>query len=227
VAPSPREFLEILGAALVPPLCWSCRGRAPVRSPLCPSCERLLPWLDPQVPALKLAAARPDPRSRPLDRAWAPLSYEGVARDLVHALKFSGAPGVAPGMARQACDALPPRAFPPGARLVPVPADGGRLRRRGYDPAGALARALSELTGLPVARPLARDRASRAGQRGLGRTERLQGRGISVRACGPAPRACVLVDDVLTTGATACACARALRAGGAGSVVFVAYCRVL
>jgi len=225
VAPSPHEFLAILGSVLVPPLCWSCRGPAPVRSALCPPCEHLLPWLDAQVPARKVAAA--DSRSRPLHRAWAPLSYEGVARDLVHALKFSGARGVAPSMARQLCDALPPRAFPPRAWLVPVPADPGRLRRRGFDHAEALAGALSELTGLPVARPLVRERATHGGQRGLGRPERLLGQGISVRASGPVPPACVLVDDVLTTGATAWACARALRGNGANSVVFVAYCRVL
>ncbi len=225
MAPSLRETLEVVGAVLVPPLCWSCRGPAPARSPLCRSCERLLPWLDPQVPAAKVAAA--DRYPVPLDRAWAPLSYEGVARDLVHALKFAAAPGVAPAMARQACDALPPRTFPTGSRLVPVPADRGRLRRRGFDHADALAGALSELTGLPVARALRRERAPRGGQRGLGRAERLRGEGIAVRAVGPPPPVCVLVDDVLTTGATACACAQALRRNGANSVFFVAYCRVL
>ncbi|MFM8560708.1 MAG: ComF family protein [Solirubrobacterales bacterium] len=218
-----RGILGALGAALAPALCWSCRGPAAGGGPLCRTCEGLLPWLDPRVPASTgSAGALPA-----LERAWAPLSYEGVARDLVHALKFSGAAGVAPAMARQACDALPPRAFPPRARLVPVPADRGRRRRRGFDHAEALAGALSDLTGLPVARVLARERAQRAGQRGLGRPERLRGQGISVRARRPAPPACVLVDDVMTTGATARACARALRANGANSVVFVAYCRVL
>ena len=218
-----REILGALGSTLAPALCWSCRGPAAGRGPLCRTCERLLPWLDPQVPEPEVPAGG----LPALDRAWAPLSYEGVARDLVHALKFAGAAGVAPAMARQACDALPPRAFPPRARIVPVPADRGRRRRRGFDHAEALAAALSELTGLPVARALERERAQRTGQRGLGRAERLRGSGISVRARGPAPPACVLVDDVLTTGATARACARTLRAGGASSVFFVAYCRVL
>lgn len=221
--PSPRKLVEILGAIVAPALCWSCRGPARAGSPLCPGCEGLLPWLDPQVPPSRIAAGGP----RSLDRAWAPLSYEGVARDLVHALKFSGAAGVAPAMARQACDALPPRAFALGFHLVPVPADRGRRRRRGFDHAEALAGALSELTGLPVSPVLDRRPAPRPGQRGLGRPERLQGRGITVRAARPAPPACVLVDDVMTTGATARACARSLRANGANSVVFVAYCRVL
>lgn len=167
------------------------------------------------------------PKGSPIAAAWSALSYEGVARDLVHALKFSGAPGVAPAMARHLSDALPPRAFPAGASLVPVPADPWRRRRRGFDHAAVLAQALSERAGLPVQQPLRRLAAERRGQRGLGRTARLAGRGISVRASSPAPAACVLVDDVLTTGATAVACARELLSSGAVSVTFVSYCRVL
>lgn len=224
MAPLAPEILNALGSWLVPPLCWSCRGPAPARLPICRRCERRLPWLDPSVPVAKVPAAAGE---RLLDRVWAPLSYEGVARDLVHALKFAGASGVASAMARQACDALPPRAFPPGARLVPVPPDPSRLRARGFDHAEALARALSRSTGLEVAGPLRRGRAVRPGQRGLGRPERLRGGGIAVEARSAAPPLCVLVDDVLTTGATACACARALRSNGASSVALVAYCRVL
>ena len=211
-------LLAAAGAVIVPPLCWACRGPAPVARPLCAGCEALLPWLDPAAPL---------PRCSMLDGAWAPLSYEGVARDLVHALKFAGAQGVARSMARHACDALPPRAFPSGARLVPVPPDRSRRRRRGFDHADAIARALSSLTGLEISRPLVRERAPKGGQRGLGRSGRLAGRGISVRARGPAPESCLIVDDVMTTGATAGACAEALRGGGAISVFFLAYCRVL
>ena len=178
----------------------------------------MLPWLEPRAPVGRRSS---------LSAAWSPLSYEGVARDLVHALKFAGAPGVAPAMARHLCDALPPRAFPRKATIVPVPADRWRRRRRGFDHASALAKALSERTGLSVGQPLARRTAERGGQRGLGRSERLAGRGIAVEPLGPAPRECVLVDDVQTTGATAEACARVLRRNGASSVVFVSYCRVL
>ena len=178
----------------------------------------MLPWLGPRAPVGRRSS---------LDAAWSALSYEGVARDLVHALKFAGAPGVATAMARQLCDALPPRAFPRQATIVPVPADRWRRRRRGFDHAAVLAKALSGQTGLPVGQSLARRAAERGGQRGLGRSERLAGRGIAVEPLGPAPRECVLVDDVRTTGATAEACARVLRRNGASSVVFVSYCRVL
>ncbi|MFM9164372.1 MAG: ComF family protein, partial [Solirubrobacterales bacterium] len=69
--------------------------------------------------------------------------------------------------------------------------------------------------------------ALRTRQRGLGRARRLSGDGISVESRGRAPSRCILVDDVLTTGATGSACAAALARGGARSVVLVAWCRVL
>lgn len=212
------EIASALGSVVAPPLCWSCRRAAPAGEPLCRNCGSLLPWLAPRAPV---------PGGSPIAAAWSPLSYEGVARDLVHALKFSGAPGVAPAMARHLCDALPPRAFPDGAVLVPVPADPWRRRLRGFDHAAALAHALSDQVGLPVGSCLGRLRAERSGQRGLGRAERLAGRGIAVGVAGAVPPRCVLVDDVLTTGATAAACARQLRANGGKAVNFVAYSRVL
>lgn len=202
----------------MPPRCWSCQRLAGRGEPICEECAALLPWLEPLAPL---------PAGSGITAAWSALSYEGVARDLVHALKFSGAPGVAPVMARHLSDALPPRAFPTGASLVPVPADAWRRRRRGFDHAAVLARALSERFGLPVSEPLRRLPARHVGQRGLGRHARLSGLGISVCCRDRPPPACVLVDDVLTTGSTAAACARALRGGGAATVIFVSYCRVI
>ena len=209
---------EMLRAALnllVPPLCWACREKADER--LCESCRSQLPWIEPLAP-------RRD--GTLLLQHWSPLEFEGPARALVHALKFQSATALAAVMASQLVDALPPRAFPPDAALVPVPASPIRLRQRGFDHANLLAAELSRLVMLPLARPLRREASIARGQRGLGRGDRLSGRGLQVRATRRAPLRVVLVDDVCTTGATLELCAQALLEAGAEGVSAATYCSV-
>ena len=233
---------------LVPPACAVCR--VPLRdggAVACTGCLRRLPWLrGHRCPRCALPRHREGcPAARAaFDRAWAPLAYEGAARDLVAALKFRAALPVAGLMAahlaanlpadlrRGTWAASPPadvRGPPPGcARLaiVPVPAHRGRRRRRGFDAAALLAAALAGRTGLPLAPCLRRvDRGRR--QVGAGRVlRRSAGRFEAVLLAAP-PRAALLVDDVHTTGATLDACARALKAGGAEAVAAVTYARTL
>jgi len=108
--------------------------------------------------------------------------------------------------------------------IVPVPTSPLRSLARGFDPAAELAKALAELAGTePPARCLSRRQVG-GRQVGRGRARRLGSPPI-VRARGPVPRSVVLVDDVLTTGATLSACARAARAAGARRVVAVTFTR--
>jgi len=206
-----RAVLDLL----VPPLCWACRQPAGDR--LCEACRLRLPWIEPLAPRRRGSVLR---------QHWAPLEFEGPARALVHALKFDCATGLAELMARQIVDALPPRAFPPDAALVPVPASPARLRQRGFDHADLLAVELAKLVLLPLQRPLKRDSALARGQRGLSRSDRLSGRGLQLRAVRTAPLRVVLVDDVCTTGATLEICAAALLAGETTGVSAVTYCAV-
>jgi len=161
-----------------------------------------------------------------LQQHWSPLEFEGPARALVHALKFQSATALATLMANQLVDALPPRSFPPGAVLLPVPASPARLRQRGIDHADLLAAELSRLVMLPVERPLKRRAAIARGQRGLSRSERLSGRGLRVSVARKAPPSAVLIDDVCTTGATLELCASALLERETCRVSAITYCSV-
>jgi predicted amidophosphoribosyltransferase len=106
---------------------------------------------------------------------------------------------------------------------VPVPTSRRRTLARGFDPAATLASSLGAATGLPVERCL---RRRRGGARQVGRTRRERlGSPPQVIAVGAAPPSAVLVDDVLTTGATLSACAAALRRAGAIRVVALTFAR--
>jgi ComF family protein len=159
---------------------------------------------------------------------WAPVGYTGPARALVHALKFRGARAVAALMAAQIA-ANAPDCFLAGA-LVPVPLHARRLRARGFNQAALVATALAERTGLPVCDCLARAGSART-QMGRRRGERRAGLTGEIGLRAPAPERVLLVDDVVTTGATLAACAAAIRAarapGRSVDVAAVSFARTL
>jgi predicted amidophosphoribosyltransferase len=227
---------------LAPPACAACR--APLAEGMvCGACLRRMPWLRghrcPRCGLPRHRAGCPAATSA-FDRAWAPLAYEGPARDLVRALKFHGALPVAGLMAAHLAANLPLdlrrppealRASPRGGEaaafgIVAVPPHKGRLRRRGFDPAALLAAGLASRSGLPLSPCLRRtDRGRR--QVGAGRSTRRSAGRFTAVAIAPPPRAALLVDDVHTTGATLDVCARALKASGARWVGVATYVRAL
>jgi predicted amidophosphoribosyltransferase len=199
---------ELLGL-VVPPRCAVCGRECGLREQLCEGCESGLRGLAPcstVVPGL--------------DTTWSAAPYEGIARDLVVALKFGGRLP----LARRAAAVIAERA-PPGLLegvIVPVPPAPARRRWRGFDAAETIAAALSVEMGLPLGLCLRRSQGRR--QVGRPRSERLAAP-PQVRLAGPQPAAVVLVDDVVTTGATIGACARALRSGGSQRVVALTFAR--
>jgi ComF family protein len=224
-------MLAELVALAVPPRCAACR--APGRRAadvLCGACRRELPWLaGPCCPrcALPLPHVRRCPaRGAPFDAAWSAVAYEGVAREAMHALKFSAARPLVVVMAAQIATNAPPALLRDRALIVAVPAHPARRRARGFDPAELLARALARRTGIGLASALRRGGAP-SRQLGASRDVRREPGRLGFASRGPAPRDVVLVDDVHTTGATLAACARALRAAGSERVVAVTWARAL
>lgn len=206
------ELMPTLAAALVPPLCASCGRSCRPEAVICTRCSR------------RLADADPFFGNGPagLDRVWSSASYEGVARNLVAALKFRRLLPVADLMAERV-EWLAPAHMLSGT-VVPVPPAMTRMRRRGFDPAGELGTALAARLEAPLSHCLERRGGGR--QVGRRRAERV-GHPPRIVACGTAPRSVLLLDDVLTTGATLTACARALRAAGSSRVVAVTFARRL
>jgi ComF family protein len=200
--------LALLAAELVaPPRCAVCDVACDHGLTLCGRCER------------ELRAARPQTAAVPgLGRAWAATPYSGAARGLVAALKFRRLLS----LADRAAEAMSAGFEGVEGALVPVPAAPLRLRMRGFDPAEEIAVALARRSGLALA-PCLRRRQGRR-QVGRPRADRLAAP-PRVTLHSPAPARAVLVDDVITTGATLAACARALRDGGSEQVVAVAFAR--
>jgi predicted amidophosphoribosyltransferase len=152
---------------------------------------------------------------------WAPFSYGGPARAVVRRLKFGRAAALADHMAASIAASAPDGFL--ANPLVPVPSPARRRRVRGFCHATLLAEALGRRTGLPVLELLER----------VGCTGRQVGRARSQRLRTPprfsaphgAPGPVVLVDDVITTGATLSACASALREAGCSCGRALAYAR--
>lgn len=227
---------------VLPPACPVCRTRLGSAGGLCsdcwqtvrflerPWCERLGTPLSIDLgPGILSAAAVADP---PLfARARSAVSYEGPVPDLVHALKYADRTDLAPmlgaWMARVAHELVAEADL-----LIPIPLHWGRLASRRFNQAALLAHEVSRLTGLPVAtRLLVRTRRTPQ-QVGLGRDDRARNmRGAfsvpDAKKTELAGRRPILVDDVLTTGATLEAATRSLLAAGATSVDVLTLARVV
>jgi ComF family protein len=208
VSPEACRLCETRGATLA--LCRACLDDIEPLGPACGRCAR----------PLAAAAARCGgclPPDSAIASVRAPFRYAFPLDSLLHALKFRGDLAVLPAIALALQQGLP--ALPLSLDIVvPVPLHRRRARSRGFNQSELLARAVARPLGLPVAsRVLRRSRdtpaqsalpaaARRRNVRGAFTCRRLDGEHV------------LLVDDVLTTGATAEAAARAMLAAGAGCV---------
>jgi ComF family protein len=195
------------------PICSRCTGDVGVAvPPLCARCGR--PTENPvdrcgDCPPVEIDAAR------------SPFLYEGPVSRAVKGMKFAGWGALAHHLGSAMAEAWDLGT----ADLVTwVPLSRRRRARRGFDQAEALASVVGPLREIPTVAILERVRDTPAQARRGGRDRRRALEG-AFRATRAAPRRVLLVDDVLTTGATAAACAAALRDRGAGTVLLLTAAR--
>ncbi|ABD86095.1 ComF family protein [Rhodopseudomonas palustris] len=209
-------------------VCAACWSQLSFIAP--PYCERLgIPFVYDPGPGILSMQAIADPPA--YARARAAVRYDEVARTLVHALKFHDRVDLAPTMGRWMAQAGAPL-LQDADLLVPVPLHWRRGFSRRYNQSGALARAISRQANVPVSRDALRRVRATAHQIGLSKSERaanVQGafRVPSENKATVQGRRIVLVDDVLTSGATVDACARALLRARAASVDVLVFARVV
>jgi ComF family protein len=251
-ATSPRSFADYLRSAYshaarlaldiaLPTLCVACRepvagvgvcaacwSKLSFIAP--PYCPRLgIPFVYDPGPGLLSMEAIANPPA--YARARAAVRYDDVARTLVHALKYHDRTDLAPAMGRWMARAGE-ELLAEADLLVPVPLHWRRGWSRRYNQSGALARVIEKQCGVAVAPDVLRRIRPTLQQIGLNRSQRasnVQGafKAAEDRSAAIHGRRVVLIDDVLTSGATADACARALLRARAAQVDVLVFARVV
>ena len=209
-------------------LCGACWSRLSFIAP--PYCERLgTPFAFDPGPGVLSMEAIADPPA--YNRARAAVRFDEIARELVHALKYGDRLDLAPMMGRWMANAG--RELTAQADLlVPVPLHWRRQWSRRFNQSAVLADVVAKASGLRVCHAALKRLKATPQQVGLARTERA--RNVQGAFAVPpearsevAGRRLVLVDDVLTSGATTEACTRALMRAGAAGVDVLVFARVV
>ena len=196
---------------LFPPKCPFCGKLLEKDQLLCPECQRELPWLTGAAGEKAVELTR---------GCVSPLRYTGKVPDGVHGFKFDGRSARSETFGLLIAQCVRDRGL--SADLVSWPSlSPKRLRQRGYDQAELLARRVGRELGLPVVRTV--DKKEIPAQSGLeeesARRANVLGAYSAHRPEGFQGKTVLLVDDVVTTGATLSACAGVLLLGGAKEIL--------
>lgn len=209
--------LDIVWDLLFPPKCPFCGTLLEKGELLCPGCQRDLPWL---------SGGEGEKPAEFTGGCVSPLRYEEKVRDAIRAYKFSGRSGRSGTFGLLLAQCVVDHGVK--ADLVTwAPLSGKRLRKRGYDQAELLAKAVAGQLKLPLVRTL--DKREIPAQSGLQEEAARRANVLGAYALHPgaevAGKRILLVDDVVTTGATLSECARILLTAGAEEVNCAALAR--
>lgn len=210
-------------------ICAECLGRISFhRNPSCTLCgaESALPE-GPDFICSDCLRHRPA-----FERAFIAARYDGAIRDLIQTFKYRRGLWLLDDLTRFLVATYLARLSPLGLRfdaVVPVPMQAAKLRTRGYNQAELLARGVARQLGIPLKTHLLRRvKTDVLSQTRLRREGRLRNAAAAYRTAHPRHlqgKTILLVDDVMTTGATCEACARLLRQAGAAKVYVLALAR--
>lgn len=204
------KILEAILDLLFPPRCTFCHRLTQGGASICPRCMERLPYTGN-------AAQQSFPH---LDGCCSPLYYEGSVRDSLLRYKFGGLKLYAVVYGHFLAKCVDENAFSCDS-ITWVPLSSRRLRRRGYDQARLLAEDLARELGLPCS-CLLRKKKNNPAQSRTGNAEKrrrnVKGAYESLEGADIAGRRILLVDDIVTTGATLSECASVLKSAGAEAV---------
>ena len=226
-----QQFLNLL----YPPHCLLCQESSPVSEgcrELCPLCREKISWLEQCCPRCAMPLHEHvckwcREKHFAFQQVYALALYQGEWRHLMHLLKYGRKTYLASYLGKMLAEKLTGR-LPAGGVIIPVPLHLSKEKERGFNQSCLLARAMCENLSLPYREILVRIKDT-SSQTGLNRRQREQNvRGaFAVKEEGlfPLKSPVVLVDDVMTTGATVNEASRMLKKAGAGDIMVMVAAR--